>query len=255
MGDLAHYSVIGKTVSGRDAAEPKVGLNVNHGDWSGKIVLFQELGATVSTEGEVVAEAVEDDMLVRRKRKNGQYFMRRIGWQARLSGIIVVVSERDVLPQPDGKFKPQGEWHITSTSERGCVGSVKSRTGDVVDDSVNPAFTSAKGSASESHDLTLEDTAFALSCYYLNYLPRAVREGLARAMPGPSYFHCEAVRYPAGSQEGRHKVSVLRMSGSDALVLLASRQAGASSWQVRQLQYHLDSPVKAIEALSSPILK
>lgn len=235
MGDITRYSNQGKMV--RPKAPPMVGAgsDVDMTEWSGAVVTFDELKVALTSSGSVIAEGVEADGRVLRNRKTGLHYMRRTGWRAYSDHIVVVVSQRDLRAQPDGKFKPEGVWQTVGTTQHRGEGPVKNRVGDVVDDSVNPAMASTQWSDSAASN----GTTLAESDRDLSYLPRAVRQGVIQLIPAPTFFHCQAVQYSIDGHPTHHQVSALRMSSTIAVVVLASRQRNASDWQVQQVQYTL----------------
>lgn len=249
MGDITRYPKHRQVVGAEVPNKLTAGSDVNDSEWSGSVVAFADLNAQVPAGGTVITDCVDDDRKVRRNRRTGRYFFRRIGWQARLDGIVVVVCERDLMPQPDGRFKPKGGWRVISTHDHRSDGSVKNRTGDVVDDSANPAIPSRQPSTSAGHDASVTK-----SDRDLEYLPRAVRLGVVKLVPSPSYFHCQAVQYSVDGQPTHHRVSVLRLSTTGAVVVLASRQMNAGTWQVQQVHYGLKAPADPHEGSRMPRL-
>lgn len=243
MGELSSYSTRNAAAAGTSPKAGGAGANVAEGQWSGHVTDFDDLKALMPTGGgRIVTDSVEDDKRVRRSRATGRHFMRRIGWQSRYQSIVLVVSERDVLPQPDGRFKPSGEWKIIQISEHNGVGPVKERTGDVVDDSLNPELAKRPGTHGQTsgNPAVPSEKQFASAHKDLQYLPRAVRAGVLKLVPSPTFFHCQALRFSTDGAPTHHTVSVLRMTEENAVVILASRQQGAGTWQVQQLSYKLE---------------
>lgn len=242
MGEISAYASQGSKSPARRPEAGSKGADVSEGSWNGTVISFEDLKARPSPGGgAVVVNAASSDGKVRRSKKSGRHFLRRTGWQAQLQRILVVTSEREVAPSPDGRFRPQGPWAISSIDEYAIEGTAKERTGDVIDDSENMQFDSrSTGAASTSADVPSSEAVYAEAHGQLQYLPHAVRKGLTDLVPSPTFFQCQAVRH--SSPEGdvsRHSVSALRMSEDTAVAIQASRQHGSRHWQVQQLQYRL----------------
>lgn len=254
MGEISAYASQGSKSPARRPDTGSKGADVSEGSWSGTVISFEDLQARPSPGGgAVVVNAASNDGKVRRNKKSGRHFLRRTGWQAQLQRILVVTSEREVAPSPDGRFRPQGPWAVTSIDEYAIEGTAKERTGDVIDDYENTQFDSrSTGATTGRTGVPSGEAPYGDAHGQLQYLPHAVRKGLTDLVPSPTFFQCQAVRY--SSQDGevsRHSVSALRMSGDTAVAVQASRQHGSRHWEVQQLQYRLAQPNEATSLPSS----
>lgn len=236
MGDL-----VASSSRGKDAAVSRGGLRtdgrpITADTFGGKVVAFDELGVSLPAGGgPLVTGAVHDDGKVRRQH-GSRYYRRRIGWQAQRDRIAVVTMEQDLTPRPDGRFSSSGAWKTASVRIFPASGATKRRVGDVTADATGTTTTT---SGPAEPEIPAEETSFASAHHHLRYLPAAVRGSFLKVAPSPTHFHVQAVRYGDGSDLSRHTVSALRMNDAEAVVVLASLQRDASTWQVEQVRYTL----------------
>lgn len=200
--------------------------------WSGGgSVDFDDLGANVPPAPSIVvasAARLEDKA---RRRRTGEYARRRWGWRADRTGYDLVVQEQRLFARPDGRFSPLGDWRTLSVDRVNAV-EVSRRAGDVAGDPL-----AASGPTDGADKGRPGQPAMHRD---LGYLPTAVRLSLVQAVPDPVFEGVLALQWSTHDNHVlRHTVSALRHNGTKAAVVVGSRQQGARTWQVEQVNYIL----------------
>lgn len=216
---------------------PGEGRSVDAGDWSEDVLTFEALGAPALGDRPIASMA----RLLPGARRRGsppQYFRRRVGWWADPTRIVTATSEQPLQPQPDGRFRTGGPWSGPRLDELRPAGRPVRRVGDVPQDR---KFTA------DDADGRAAGTPFDDALLQIAYLPEPVRRSIAARVPSPAFFAAEAVRYTP-NRAPWHAVQVLKMDDSHALVVVASRQAGAPTWQVEQVVYDLSPERRRLTA-------
>lgn len=165
-------------------------------------------------------------------RRGGSYRRRRVGWRAYPARIEFVNVSQPLVPRADGRFSPNGPWRaeisLAEARERPVL-----RRGDVPADEIG-------GGAEERSGRSVTEHARDRSLAELAYLPRVVREGFAGALADAPYIEAETVRHVRADGSEFFRTVALRSTPTHAVLLIASRQGGASAWQVEQRDYLLD---------------
>jgi hypothetical protein len=201
---------------------------VDDGEWSCTVLPFEAVAGRV-LEGDEIASMARLCPGARRRGSPPRYFRRRVGWWVDPRRVVTAVSEQLLIPQADGRFRATGEWSSPRIEELRPVGVPTRRVGDVRHDS-----TFGSGQTDDSGDTTFQDAWSQVA-----FLPEPVRRGIAARIPSPVLFEAQAVRYTPSRGGPRHTVRVLKMSDAQALVVTASRQSRAPTWQVEQVVYEL----------------
>lgn len=231
MGDLVHGTNRAE-MSHANAPDLGRSRSVDDDVWSGAALSFNDVASGVAPLlSPLVAEAAAVERKIRR-RKKGDYVRRRWAWRADRTGFIVIRQEQTLRPLPDGRFKPDGSWRTTQ-NRRFEAAQVRRRVGDVACDADTSAVPGS-GSAPGSNTAPRIDGD-------LEYLPTSVRRSYALTVPSPEFEAAEALRWSSEGRVARHTVAALRLGPRIAVVVQASRQAGATSWQVEQVTY--ESPL------------
>lgn len=232
MGGISRFEnrdSVPERASGSGAPAVGAGRSVDRGQWDGSVLTFEELIGHPAPESAIASMA----RLIPGARRRGSppmYYRRRVGWAAERNRIVTAASEQHLTPLPDGRFKAVGAWSPARFLELTVSGMPTRRVGDVPDDR---SFGPDRGS---SH--SVKASKFADAEAQAAYLPTPVRRSIAARVPDPLYFEAEAVRY-TGTGTLRHTVRVLKAGSRDAIVVIASRQSGAPTWQVEQVVYQL----------------
>lgn len=239
LGSIERYAGSSAMVRGAATDQaPGEARSVDAGDWSQDVLTFEDLGAPALGDRPVASMA---RMLpgARRRGNPPEYFRRRVGWWAGPTSIVTAVSEQPLQPRPDGRFRTAGPWSGPRLEELRPLGKPVRRVGDVPHDRT---FTGdgAQGAAA--------GTPFDDALSHVAYLPEPVRRGIAARVPVPTFFEAEAVRYAPDRGAPWHAVQVLKMDDSRALVVAASRQADAPTWQVEQVVYDLSPERRRLTA-------
>lgn len=199
-------------------------------EWAGVVLRFDDLpglGAHHRAAG-VVAEAVMSDQLVRRSGTPSRSFRLRVAFRAWPDRIVVVRLEQPLVPQPDGRLRVGGPYRTVEITEyRAREHSVR-RVGDVPVDRAG-----GSGSGTVSSGLGC-DRASEYASQQVAFLPSQVRRSLYARAPRPTSFIAEALKF---ADRGHYTVQALRMDDREAVVMRASLQVGADSWQVEQLTF------------------
>lgn len=225
-------------------------LSLDEVEWGGTVTAFDDLNALLPPGGgPVITSGVFTDSKVRRQGAGRRYFRRRIGWQAQRDRIVLVIGERDLAPQPDGRFKNAGNWNVVSVQEFHAVEPPRRRVGDVP--AARPGISGDSGNGSTGPDqVPSGEEAFADAHSELRFLPAPIRATVLGRVGQPTHFFAETIQYSRNGTVTHHTASVLRMNDTHAVVVLASRQRGAVNWQAEQLQYSFRPASSA--ALGSP---
>lgn len=207
------------------------GRDVAGTEWDGRVLdLSQTAPELPDLGGAVVGEMLRAVPGVHRS--SGTYTRRRVGWRASRGGIVLVRATQRLLPRPDGKFGPDGDWRPKTRVLR-PVDPPGRRVGEVpVDRNAGTAADDASASTRASSG------EFAEAEAQIAFLPAVVRRGLVQAVPQPTTFEAQALRYDTGASH-HHRVVALRVDGMTAVAVSAALQQGATSWQVEQVTYRL----------------
>lgn len=216
-------------------APSTLGRDVDASEWQGTVLDFADLGAVLPRGGsELFCEAA---VLLRgaRRRPDGSYFRRRLGWRAERSRVVVVHCDQNLRPRPDGRFEPVGGWSVTDVNTFEAA-DVSRRVGSVPHDP-HPSGDGASQVASGPQPTRRDDSALGRDEQDLSYLPSAVRSGVLRAVASPAVACAEAVQFSSDEGPTHHQVVALRLDARGGIAVQGSRQARASTWQVEQLRY------------------
>lgn len=214
--------------------------DVNSADWSGTALTFADLGALPPEGGGApVCDSAQQLRGVRRRR-NGSYYRRRVGWQADRKRVVVAYSDQELRPRPDGRMEPAGVWQVTNVDVHTGT-RVSRRVGDVAHLHDTAAYPETDAAVTEMLMAEGEsDPGLGPDEQDLSYLPPVVRDGLLQAVPTTSVAVAEALRFSSHSGgPTHHTVKALRLGAEVAVVVHASLQAGGRAWQVEQVTYEL----------------
>ncbi|MDR0483593.1 MAG: hypothetical protein LBH13_10665 [Cellulomonadaceae bacterium] len=202
----------------------------------------------------VASMAEQHDMVHRRA---GKYHRRKVGWWATRERIVTATMEQELVPQPNGSFKPSGSWSNPVFEHHVPMKPPVRRIGDVRHD---PSFTGTGNvpigppiPTNPSHDArnteptaaqkAAELTVRKLKKRYSNalnqtsYLPAAIRQSVAARAPIPTFYEAELLGHGQRPTKDRFTVRVCKMDEYEAIVIMAARIAGASTWQTEQLVF------------------
>ncbi|GAA1865033.1 hypothetical protein [Myceligenerans crystallogenes] len=209
------------------------GRSVDADEWNGEILTFRELAGVV-LPGTPIASMARLLPGARRRGTPPRYFRRRTGWWADQSRIVTAIGEQELAPRADGKFRASGGWSQATLQEFRALEVPRRRVGDVRHDTgfVPDGAAASPGGGGNPFQDALEQVA---------YLPEPVRRGIAARIGEPTFFEAQAIRYTPDRGWPYHTVSVLKMDDVAALVVLASRQERAATWQVEQVDYRLSA--------------
>lgn len=211
------------------------GQSLDHPDWSGPVLSLDSLGTDLpDLGGEVVGEMLRaTDGVVRR---GTTYLRRKIGWRAQRGGILLVRLDQALQPRSDGRFSPAGEWQSPTTTVYRVGTSPSRRVGEVpVDWGRNG---DAPGAVPSERAMPVQ---FRDAEYQLGYLPATVRRGLGQQVPTPWLMEAQAIRHTRSDGSVYHRVVGLLLGTSQGVVVSASRQSRAPTWQVQQVRYEFVS--------------
>lgn len=233
MGDVTRYtgSAVPAQRPATAAAAASSGRSVDTGDWSGTVLTYEAMVGRAGTSGDEIASMARLEAGARRRGSPPTYFRRRVGWRAHRTGIQTALSEQRLAPQPDGRFRPVGAWSNAVVNDIRADGQPTRLISEIAHDK-----TFGDGEAPQPGGRGIK---FASAEAEVAYLPESLRRVLATRVASPTFFEAEALRYSAGHSHYWHTVTALKMDQRRALVVVASRQFDAPTWQVEQITYDL----------------
>ena len=142
----------------------------------------------------------------------------------------MVSARQNLSAMSDGRFRPAGEWVNQEVRHFTAAGEPIRRVGAVAADD-EPAATPHPAPDEQRAADRPEPPAD------LDYLPLALRTGLANRASDPTVFEAEAVQFTRPDGSTYHSVGVIKINDREAACLLASRQGGSSTWQAEQVSF------------------
>ena len=177
--------------------------------------------------------------LTKPRKVKGRLVQRRIGWQATPSLIMVATAERELSRGDDQKLRPVGPWLLEHrTTSRNINGPAQKRAGRV---NADPTATTT---APAAPDTPAGPHPFPEAAFALSFLPATVRSSVLARIPNPTLFDGAVLQFsdPKTGDPSRQQVDVIRMNPTTAVVVRATRAAGANVWDITQATYALESP-------------
>lgn len=174
--------------------------------------------------------------------RNGVTTQKRLAFHAYPSRIVVVTASRQVTKLDDGRYKPAGSWSITDSQVLTTVAGTRAarRTGTIAPGTLTDGYATSAGGPAPSRERVDGVTTEA-------YLPAEVRARLAHEIPLPETHLGQLTRWERRSGAVTQEVVVLRKSGADAIVVMASRPDRADApWAVTQYTYALETGARAL---------
>lgn len=243
MSDLSRYIAPPPSHarhSPQAAVQPGSGRSVDQSSWSGTVLGRDDMGLRPRDEaGDVVAEAVQNLRGVRRS--GGHAYRRRLGWIAQVGGVLVATSDQPLAPRPDGRYAPTGPWAGPVVRWYALKGPPSTRRGDVPHDQTFGEGQVASGSTGSLKDGPMGSLGDA------DYLPMALRKGLLARVGKATLADAEAIQFTRPDGSTYHSVSALVLNDREGIVIRASRQQNAATWQAEQLSYTFISSGPALE--------
>lgn len=243
MSDLSRYTAPAPaqaSAAPRATPQPGAGRSVDQTSWAGKVLRREDMGLSPRPEaGDVIAEAFTNLRGVRRR--GGHASRRRLGWIAQVGGVLVATSDQPLAPRPDGAYAPTGPWAPPAVRWYALKGPPSTRRGDVPHDQTFGASPTTGGSGGSMQAGPLGSLADA------DYLPLALRKGLMARVGGATVADAEAVQHTRSDGSVYHSIAALVLNDGEGIVIRASRQHGAPTWQAEQLSYTFISSGPALE--------
>lgn len=212
------------------------GCDVDASQWEGAALEFADLGVVIPAgAGPLFCEAAK---LLRgvRRRQDGTYYRRRVGWRAERQRVVIAHSDQDLRPRPDGRFEPVGTWRITDV-ELYKAEDVSRRVGSVPHQTPGGDYGQGGESIQAPQESNADDPALGRDEQDLRYLPPPVRDGVVRKVPSPVVASAVALQVSSDGRPTHHQVTALRLDPGQAIAVQGARQVGAMTWQVEQVRY------------------
>lgn len=168
---------------------------------------------------------------VRRRRSDETYFRRAIAWTATRRRILIHRMEQPLAPQADGRFRATGPWVKAGSVLREAAAPAAVRRGDV------PYAPKTGAGAEADDDGPDHQDRFSKAHSDLAVLPRPVRASVLNRAANPDHFYTLLLEHVRNGAVQSHSLNLLRVNSQEGIVVVASRQAGASTWQVEQYTY------------------
>src|SRR5699024_4458311 len=152
---------------------------------------------------------------------------------ARPGGVVTVDWRQPLRPRPDGRFEAAGSWTQEAPKTYPSIVEPKRRTGAVPEPAERAVQAQGQGGQPpESLHLHDQDALREVPC-----LPPAVQTSVQAGVPDHVVFAVQALQYTRSDGSEYHTVEGLRLSEREAVVVVASRQQGSTTWQVELVRY------------------
>lgn len=209
------------------------GRSVDDCTWGGTVLEAADIGLRPRPEGgDTITSSARQMSGVRKA--GDWYYRRRYGWIAQVGGVLVGVSDQPLRPQPDGRFKPSGSWSRPREEWHALTAPPRVRRGEV------PVDAPTSGTAAPpSAPPAVGGKRVLGEISELSFLPEPLRRSAMARASDAHMLDAHAVRYSRDDGVGHFTVSVLILGPREGLVILASRQDGARTWQAEQTTYQL----------------
>lgn len=209
---------------------------------------------TAKIDSQTIASGARQ--LDKARRSGSRVVLRRVGWQATPTLIVITTAERELRKTDDNKYKPEGDWLVEyRKTYRNLSGAAEKRVGTVnMDEADRPTVTAAtpgdqQGTPPASSPATSpkadpEVAQFPEGTFAMSFLPRAVRSSLRGHVPTPVVFDGTVLQFsdPGTGTVNRQEVNVIRMDEKKAIVVQAKRKPDGKHWEVSQATYTLGEP-------------
>lgn len=172
---------------------------------------------------------------------DGTIVQRRTAWEAHPDRIITSTAERPLTPNPNGTLSPNGPWSLTRRATQALPDRAKRTVGTAPSDPTKhphstPAATSG-GAASD--DYAHERERFPEGATALAYLPAQVRRSLYARIPTPTRFDGLIAQR---QDDHAIEVHILRATPTTSVVVKATKDANATTWNITMLTYDFPQP-------------
>lgn len=215
--------------SSSSAATPKVpvsagGVSTAGISFDGTSPRWEDLPAHVRAAatigGAQAAAEVDTGPLGTVRHRHDAYWQPWTVWVARRDGIALIRVRRLMTRLEGKKFKPTGELVVGSVEEHAAASPPSRRRATLS----APAGGSEGDSAMFSPGQSTGDEGLRT----LTYLPAVVQQEVLTDVSSPSYSHgCLWELYSGSDLPYRQELAVLRLSGSSAVIVVASKEVDA----------------------------
>ena len=246
MGDLTRR--IRPTAPQRPGADTGQDGNVDDINFNKTVTTFGDLGLpNPKLQRGILASGVRtEDGRVRRRRSDESYFRRAIAWTATRQRILIHRMEQPLRRLEDGRFQVSGEWVKAGSVLREAAEPAAARRGEV-------PYAPKTGGESDSGDSPGDgEDRFAKAYSDLSVLPRPVRASVRNRAINPDHFYTLLVEHMRNGTVQRHSLNLLRANAVEGIVVVASRAAKASAWQVEQYTYDFRQDTAGSAARTGP---